>query len=156
MNQNGHTVVPSTLLDNVIQFVEVSSLTAKKAIDEVETHRQAQKRAGDLRGALLDHMIKSGVVADHQRQAAEAMLGSHAETMQLLKAATDKIVELKGAVTKKAGDNGEAVDPSSLGLPGGRGYTQPGDYNSLTHPVVGEKTAFVKESDKPLLALIGK
>lgn len=151
----GTLVVPSALLDNVVKFVEVSSLTAKRAIDEVEVHRQAQKRASDLREPLLDYMVKSGVVVPQSRDGAAAMLSSHAETMSLLKAAVDKIVELKG-LSKKAGDSGEAVDPATLGLPGGSGATKAGEYNSLTHPVVGHKTAFVKESDKPLLALIGK
>lgn len=154
MNQS-QVIVPSSLLDNVIQYVEVSSMTAKRAIDEVETHRQAQKRASDLRSALLDHMLKSGVVAEHQKQAAEAMLGSHAETMQLLKAAVDKIVELKGGTKRLAGDVGEAVDPASVGLSGGW-YSKQGEYNSLEDPIVGRRTTMVKESDKPLLALIGR
>jgi hypothetical protein len=104
---------------------------------------------------LLDHMLKSGVVDAGQKQAAEAMLGSHAETMQLLKASVDKIVEMKGGLTKRGGD-GEAVDGASLGLANGRSQSEPGGYNSLTDPFVGQKTAYVKESDRPLLALIGK
>lgn len=154
MSQNSQIVVPSALLDNMVQYVEVSSLTAKRAIDEVETHRQAQKRASDLRVPLLDHMISVGVVSGEQKKAAEAMLGSHAETLQLLKAAVDKIAELKGQV-KKAGDEpGQAIDDPNRAA--GNGHTKEGEYNSLTHPVVGHRTAFVKESDKPLLALIGK
>lgn len=146
--------VPSSLLDTVIQYVDVSSVTAKRAIDEVGIYRQNQKRASDLRSTLLEHMLKSGVVAEGQKQAADAMLGSHAETMQLLKAAIDKIVELKGHVKKAAQEPGQAVDEA--GIAAGGSYQKVGEYNSLTYPVVGHKTAFVKESDKPLLAQIGK
>lgn len=156
MSGPNQIVVPSTLLDNVIQFVEVSSLTAKRAIDEVEVHRQQQKRAADLRMALLDHMVKSGVIAENQKQSADAMLCAHAETMQLLKAAVDKIVELKGSITKKAGENGEAVDPGEVGVAAGGTYQKTGEYNSLNDPMVGRRTSFVKESDRPLLALIGR
>jgi hypothetical protein len=153
-NQPAEIVVPSTLLDNMVRYVEVSSLTAKRAIDEVETHRQAQKRASDLRQPLLDHMVQHGVVAAGQKEAAVAMLGSHAETLQLLKAAVDKIVELK--MVKKGGDPGTATDPAEAGVAAGSAYEKQGEYNSLTHPVVGHKTSFVKESDRPLLAQIGK
>jgi hypothetical protein len=155
VNQNQQIVVPSALLDGMIQYVEVSSLTTKRAIDEVDVHRQQQKRASDRRSELLNHMVRSGVVAENQKQAAEAMLGSHAETMNLLKAAIDKIVELKGN-TKRAGDVGEGVDASSLGMANAGSSSGNGEFNSLTSPMVGMKTAYIKESDRPLLALIGR
>ena len=149
--------VNTSLLDNVVQFVEVASLTTKRALDEVGVHRTAQEKAAALRPALLDHMVKSKVVPETQKQAAEVMLGAHDTTLQLLKAATDKIVELNGHLAaargeKKAGDLGSASDdPTGGGSTGGDG-----EYNSLTHPIVGEKTANVKESDKALLRLIGR
>ena len=134
-------------LDSVLTFVEVGSTTVKRAMDEVSVHRQGQKRAADLRGTLLDHMVASGVVAGHQKEAAEAMLGSHAETMQLLKAAVDKIVDLRKDVNAKtAGD---------LGAPEGKGRQTSGSYNSLTTPHVGAKTAELKESDMHLLKAAG-
>ncbi len=151
--------VPTQVLDGVVQFVEIASLTTKRALDEVTTHRQSQEKAAALRPSLLDHMVKSKVVPAAQKQAAEVMLGAHDTTLQLLKAATDKIAEqaayisqLESGRTKKAGDLGQGVDDPS----GGSSPSQPGEYNSLTHPIVGEKTAFVKESDKALLKLIGK
>lgn len=161
MNTNTYITVPSSLLDNMIRYVEVSSFLGKRALDEIEVHRRAQKRASDLRGALLNYMIDVGVVAKHQKEAAAAMLNSHAETMQLLKSAVDKLVAFKSGRAKSAGDNGEAVDPGSLGLnggyvPGNGPLTKEGEYDSLNDPVVGRKTSFVKASDRPLLALIGK
>lgn len=141
MNQN------QKFLDNVLSFVEVGSTAVKRAMDEVTVHRQSQKRAADLRSSLLDHMVASGVVAGHQKQAADAMLGSHAETMQLLKAAVDKIVELRKDVNAKtAGD---------LGTPDGKGRALSSEYNSLTNPFVGAKTAELKESDMHLLKAAG-
>lgn len=150
--------VPANVLDDVVGFIELSSLTTKRALDEVEVHRQAQKKASDLRKPLLEHMLKCAVVQPHQKDAAEAMLGGHDTSLQLLKAATDKISELNRVIlslkggTKKAGDLGAGVDDA------GSGNYQPqeGEYNSLKHPIVGEKSAFVKESDRPLLKLIGK
>lgn len=142
MNQN------QKFLDNVLTMVEVGSTTVKRAMDEVIVHRQAQKRAADLSGALLEHMVASGVIAGHQKEAAAAMLGSHAETMQLLKSAVDKIAELRKQVNAKtAGDLGTPESGRTVaGTPG---------YNSLTNPHVGAKTAELKESDLPLLKAAG-
>lgn len=136
-------------LDNVLSFVEVGSTAVKRAVDEVTIHRQAQKRAADLRASLLAHMVASGVVPEIQKQAADSMLGSHAETMQLLKAAVDKIVELRREVTTKTAKD--------LGSPDtrGNGPAGTGGYNSLTSPHVGQKTAELKESDLPLLRAAG-
>jgi hypothetical protein len=156
-----NVTVPSSLLDNVVQYVEASSMTAKRAIDEVEVHRQSQKRAADLRPPLLDFLVTSGLVRADQKEAAEAMLGSHAETMQLLKAACDRLVAMRNE--KKAGvEPGQAVEPGQS-QPGGErtplalgGTEKQGSYNSFDDPVVGRKTNLVKESDRAFLALIGK
>lgn len=151
--------VNTNLLDNVVQFVEVASLTTKRALDEVAVHRQAQEKAAALRPQLLEHMVKNKVVPAAQKQAAEVMLGAQDTTLQLLKAAVDKIVELNGHLAvargeKKAGDLGSASDDPNGG---GRSSTgNDGEYNSLTSPMVGEKTANLKESDKALLKLIGR
>lgn len=172
MNPTQQISVPSALLDNMIQYVEVSSLMGKRALDEIDVHRAGQQKAAALRNPLLDYMVQQGVVAEHQKEAAQAMLGSHAETMQLLKAAIDKIVDLrKNGTTKTAGaEPGEAVDPNTLGatspVGGANGYTagdgfvapltKQGEYDSLNDVMVGRKTNLVKASDKPLLALIGR
>lgn len=146
-------------LDTVLKFVEVGSATVKKAMDENEVHRVSQKRAADLRGALLDHMVASGVIADHQKQAAEAMLASHAESLQLLKAATDKIVDLrKQLATKQAGDIGQGQSEKKAGL-SGLGVSTPvpngnGQYDSLSDPFVGRKTSEKKASDLALMKVL--
>lgn len=154
--------VPSTFLDGVLKYVEVSSLATKKACDEVSVHRAAQEKAAALRPDLLNHMVAKGVVPAAQKQAAEIMLGAHDTSLQMLKAATDKIAEqqeiilrLKGGA-KTAGDLGEGVDEGASGVAAGGSYQKVGEYNSLTSPMVGEKTANAKESDKALLKLIGR
>lgn len=150
--------VPANLLDGVVQYIEVSSMATKRALDEVGVHRQSQEKAAALRPSLLDHMVKSKVVPEAQKQAAEVMLGAHDTTLQLLKAATDKIVELNAALARQKNGEKQAGD-LGRGVEGGEYNSSPageGEYNSLTHPIVGEKTAFVKESDKPLLALLNR
>jgi hypothetical protein len=147
--------VPAAVLDGVVGYIEVSSALTKRALDEVGVHRSTQEKAAALRPALLNHMVANKVCTAEQKQAADAMLGAHDTTLQLLKAAVDKIAELNAYVaqlkggTKAAGDLGQGVDD-------GQAAGQPGEYNSLTSPMVGEKTANVKESDKALLRLIGR
>lgn len=151
--------VPANVFDNVVGFIELSSLTTKRALDEIAVHRTAQEKAAALRPDLLEHMIKTKVVQPHQKEAADAMLGGHDTTMKLLKSAIDKIAELNGVIAgkqKQAGDLGTGVDGAEVGVAAGGVYQGTGEYNSLTHPIVGEKNAFVKESDRALMKLIGK
>ncbi len=152
-----HISVPSNLLDGVVRYVEVSSLTTKKALDEVGVHRQSQEKAAALRPALLDYMVNEGVVATKYKEAADAMLASHPESLQMLKAAVDKIAELKAEIvrlkggTKQAGDLGAPETGSAVG----GGYQHEGTYNSLTTPHVGNHTSELKESDRVLLKAAG-
>lgn len=119
------------LATRTLQFVQISSAFAKRAYDEIEVHRGQQKRAADLRPELLTYMVESGVIDQGSKEAAEAMLGSHAETMQLLKSAVDKIVELrKDNAVKAAADFGEAEGTGGSSAP-----TE--GYDSLNSPVVG-------------------
>lgn len=154
--------VHQNLLDGVLRYVEVSSLTTKRALDEVGVHRQAQEKAAALRQELLDHMVKTRTVEAGQKEAAAVMLGAHDTTMQLLKAAVDKIAEQDAAIrkltggTKTAGDLGQGVNANDIGVSASGSHQNAGEYNSLTNPIVGEKTANLKESDKALLRLAGK
>lgn len=148
--------IPSALLDGAVRYIEISSLTVKRALDEVDVHRQAQQKAAALRPQVLECMMSAGVVAPSSKEAAAMMLGGHSETLQLLKRAVDIIATLKAQV-KTAEADGTGVDPSSVGVgavagPNGSGATKvAGDYNSLTDPFVGRKTSFVKESDRSLM-----
>lgn len=121
------------LLTRALQFVQVSSSFAKRAGDELNVHHQAQKRAEDLRAPLLTKMLEAGVIPQESKEAADAMLGSHAETMQLLSAAVEKIAELRKANTVKV-----ATD---LGAP--EGTTSPAASGASSDGVSSLESCFV-------------
>ena len=127
---------------NTLKFVEVASVAVKRAMDEVGVHRQAQKRASDLRAGILTKMIKLGCANEQQKEGADAMLASHAETLKLFDAAMDKIAELKLALEKRGSDLGSPDSEKSASA----SFTT-GDYDSLTDPFVGRKTSMKKASD---------
>lgn len=143
--------VRPSLLDGTIKFVELSSAFCKRAGDEIEARRAAEKAASDLRPGLLDHMLKTATVTPTQKDTADSMLSTHAGTMQLLKAAIDKIVELKTASgqIKKAGELGGPAGPDVNG-------TDKTAADEIAAIPVGARTSFVRESDLPLLRLIGQ
>lgn len=141
-------LVPERTLDKVVKYVEVSSALTKRALDQNAVLRAGQEKAASLRAPLLKHMIDAGVVAPHQKEAAEVMLGSFDSSLQLLKSAVDKIVELKAELQKQAGEPGKSE--------GDEKQASDGTFDSLTNPHVGQRTSLVRESDKKLLALIGK
>jgi hypothetical protein len=136
--------VPSSFLDGTLKFVELASFTVKRAKDEVDVHRSNQKRAADLRPSLLAFLMKEGFVAANQKEAADAMLGSHAETMQLLKSAIDKLVEARSTQQKQAGDLGRGEGPKEA----------TDAYNSTTDMYVGRRTSEMKESDKVMMKIL--
>ena len=144
-----------SFLDMVLNFVELSSATVKRAMDENNWYKQSYRQASRLQPVLLDHLVRSGIISPQQKQAADEMLSSHAESLQLLKAAADKIVELRRSLgVKQANDlgRGESWDGSSSGnhfTPPGRG-----EYDSLRDPFIGRKTSEKKASDMALLKLL--
>jgi hypothetical protein len=46
-----------SILDNVIRYLEVSSATVKRAMDEVATRRAAQEKAAGLIPQVLKYML---------------------------------------------------------------------------------------------------
>lgn len=125
----------AAILNRTLQFVQVSSQLVKRAGDEIDVHRQQQKRASDLRPALLQQMLDAGVIDGTSKEAADAMLGSHAETMQLLAGAVEKIAELRKSNTVKTATDYGAPDSTKPGTGTiGDGPTQ---FDSLTSPFVG-------------------
>lgn len=131
-------------IDGTLQFVEVASFGMKRACDELIVHRSMQKKASDLAPELLSLMLKTGAVRNDQKDAAAAMLGSHAETLQLLKSAVEELHKQKTqSLTKKAGDLGTGVDDNN----------KPG-YDSLTSNYVGRKTGEKKASDMAILRVL--
>jgi hypothetical protein len=131
----------------VLQYVEVNSALLKRALDELGVHRQAQKRAADQRADLLKRMVEVGCVQESQKTAADAMLGGHAETMGLLKAAVDKIAGLREELSKRAGDLGQGADPKEFG-------SEKAAFDSLSDGYVGRKTSQRKASDEAILKVL--
>lgn len=138
--------VPASLVDGTLTFVDLASYTIKRAQEEVTVHRAQQKRAADLRGPVLEHLIATGMVAPGMRKEAESMLGSHAETLQLLKAAVDKLVaHQKQDGVKAASDLGTGVPDAGTAAPA---------FDSLTDPHVGRRTSEKKASDLALASIL--
>lgn len=133
------------LLDGTLQFVELGSFTVKRACDELTVHRSMQKKASELAPEVLDLLVKTQAVQPGQKSAAAAMLGSHAETLQLLKSAVEELHKARGQLTKRAGDLGRGVDDRPAGEPA---------YDSLSDPFVGRKTSQKKASDLAILSVL--
>jgi hypothetical protein len=130
--------------DTVLEFVELASFTTKKACDELVVHRGMQKKAVELAPGILDTLVKTGAVREEQREAANAMLGSHAETMNLLKSAVEELYRVR---TEKQGtDLGEGIDdPEAVNKQA---------YDSINDPVVGRQTSMKKASDLAMLKVL--
>lgn len=131
--------------EGTLKFVQLASFTAKRACDELVVHRSMQKKASDLAPEVLELMVKTGAVQPDQRDAAAAMLGSHAETLNLLKYAVEELHKARTG-EKQAGDLGRAEnDPDA---------PPPGSYDSLNDCVVGRQTSLKKASDLAMLKVL--
>jgi|SRR5215471_19913328 len=132
--------------DTALQFVELASFVVKRGCDELIVHRGLQKKASDLAPETLETLVKTGAVREEQRQAAAAMLGSHAETLQLLKWAAEELYKARTA--KNAGALGEPVDDPERNGHGKNGY------DSLADPFVCRPTSQKKASDIAILKVL--
>jgi hypothetical protein len=137
--------VPTAFVDGTLRFLALTSQGIKRASDEITSHRSMSKRASDLRPEVLGTLLSAGLVEPHNKQAADAMLASHAETLNLLKEAALMIVELsKQPASKAASDLGAGADVKVNGAANGA------EYNSLTDPYVGQRSSNKKASDRAL------
>ena len=138
------------LIPKMLQYVQISSVLGKRALDELGKRQAAEKRAADQAPALLELMLSTKAIHDGQKQAVAQMLSDHAATQQLLKNAVDKIAELtKAAATHKAaGDLGQGVDENKTGS------DQPEDWAMHT-PFVGQRTSVKKGSDRAMFRKLG-
>jgi hypothetical protein len=152
--------VPAELLAQTMEFVQHASVFAKTALDKSGAHDLAVKKAAALVNPLVDFMIANNLAPATQKQAYTIMLSGHDTALQMCKAACDKlaaankeIAALKGGTVKTAHDLGAAAGASSA-----PSAPATGDYNSLNSPFVGSRAGAgeLRESDKPLLALIGR
>lgn len=163
MSQSNQVTVPAALLTHTLTYVGASSLFAKKALDELGVHRTMQKAAADQRPGLLQHMISNEIVAQGQSKEAEILLADQLGSYRLIKAAVDKIVELKKTneqLQMKLAAAGIKMEPGSASLVGdpktasadADGVPQ---HHSLTTPFVGQRTSDVKASDLALMKAAG-
>ncbi len=137
------------LLDDVLKYVEITSFGMKRAMDEIDVHRGMQKKAADLQPPLLDKLLAMGLVAGHQKEAAQAMLGSHADTLQLFSNLAEKYAALRTEKSAAAHNLGGGVDAKQAGV------TSPEpDGSSMTSPWVGRHTGEKKASDLAILAVL--
>lgn len=135
--------------NKVLRFVEINSALTKQALDELQIHRAAQKKASDLRATVLSRLMEVGCVSESTKEAAEAMLAGHAETLGLLKSAAEKLAELKAQVQKSASELGRGEEPAKAGA-----GTEKAAFDSLNDGYVGRKTSQRKASDEAIMRVL--
>lgn len=139
--------MPPGLIDDLLRYIELSSLGMKKALDEVDAIRRRRHKAASASKPLLSKLVALGLVAPHQKRAAWAMLNDHADTVNLFNALVDKYAAVRSE--KRAADGlGRPVDPSTVG------YATP-EYDSLNSPWIGRRTTEKKASDLAILRVLG-
>ncbi len=147
-----HTVpVPTAFIDGTLNFVAVSSAFAKRASDDLAVHEQQQQKAAELRPALLTYLVDAGLVEPAAKQAVDAMLGSHPETLNLLKAAAERLVKAEQELAKRATLGKAASDRDGLGHDRQDDGTT---YDSLKDPFLGRRTTQKKASDLALAGIL--
>jgi predicted transcriptional regulator len=137
------------LAAQTIEFIAASSALNDRLMGEVQAQRTREKQAAAKRQAVLDLMLSTGCVAPHQKQAAADMLGSHAQSLDLLVNAINKMQSYKTASEKAASDLGHAVSDKEAGV---KSVSQVRD--SLNDPYVGRRTSEKKASDLAILAVL--
>lgn len=137
------------LTTKVLNFVQVASVLSKRALDELGKKQAAEKSAASKVNELTEYMLRSGVIDANQKQAAEQMLGSHEQTMSLLKNAVQKIAEFKQGNIKKASELGQPVGEAT------GTSTRDNPEWSLKDPYVGARSSEKKASDVAMLRGLG-
>lgn len=125
------------LLDGMLDYVQKTSITIKRAVDENAVYQEIQKKAAALRPEVLEVGRRSGCFPPDQIKEAEALLADHASTLMLLKQSME-LHEKKAAAGKT--ELGDAADKNTEKAAGDTTGTGSGDYNSLVDPVVGNKS----------------
>ena len=140
----------SKLENAVLRYVEVSSTLGKRALDSVTQSKQAEKAASALVPAVLQSMLDTGVLKPTQKQAAEQMLGNHADTLNILASAIEKLAAAKAEIAKsKTVTGGDRL---------GKAEKEAGDTDTTSRPrsvVVGARTSEKKGSDNALFKGLG-
>lgn len=125
--------------------LQINSVLGKRAFEEINVHRAGQQKAAAARDATLDALLSAGCVEAHQKSAAAAMLGSHADTLGLLMGAAKKIEELSSQLSKRASELGRVSTAPS---------EKQASYDSVNDPYVGRRTSQLKQSDIAILRVL--
>jgi hypothetical protein len=137
------------LAAQTIEFIAASSALNDRLMGEVQAQRTREKQAAAKRQAVLALMLSTGCVAPHQKQAAAEMLVSHAQSLDLLVNAINKMQSYKTASEKSASDLGQAVSDKEAGVKSTSTVR-----DSLNDPYVGRRTSEKKASDLAILAIL--
>jgi hypothetical protein len=139
-----------SLVNQTLNYIAVTSELSRRTLDELQVHQTAREKAASVRDDVLDTLIKIGCFEEGQRAGLEGMLGSHAETLTLLKSAAVKMAKYyeKSAAVAKGTELGQGMAAEKTGS-----AASP-TYDSLSDGYVGKKTSQSKQSDQALLRLI--
>lgn len=148
------------ITQNSLNLVNVATTGLEQAMDKIAVFEAGKVKAAQMASGILKLMLDTGLISGTDKQAAEIMLGSHAETMMLLKNACDELVELR-AIVKKANldpipePKKEKKGASELGNPEPDiGSSKEKSSSKLPH-LIGSRSDGNRESDIPLLNLAG-
>lgn len=127
------------LKSKVLDFVQLTSVFAKKALDEVQQSRSEHNKAVEKVAEVVELMQETKTIQPKQAKEAQDLLRSHTGTMDLLKNAVERIDELSKQVTKQASELGRPEDDPS---------SKENTFDSLNSPWVGRRTSEKKASDR--------
>ena len=131
-----------------VKSIQISSILQKRALDELHNGHVSSGTASEKTAGLVEHMVDKGCVAEHQKQAAADLLGSHSGTMDLLWNSVDKLAEAHKGLEKAGRDMGQAIDPARSGVQSAPSYSLVDD------PYVGRRTSEKKASDAAIWAAV--
>lgn len=135
--------------NKVLEFVAASSTMGKRAMDKIAEYEGKEKTAASAAPALVEHLIATKVIGAGQKTKAASALSDHAQTMDLLKNAADKIATLRAEIDGRASINlgkGEGTEKAA---------EQHNPQDSLTSPFVGRLGTEKRASDVAMLSRLG-
>src|ERR1700685_1314006 len=93
--------MPLTDPNKVLEFVQLSSVFTKRAMDAHKASDTLRKQAEAQIPELLTSMLKAGSITDEQTKIAETALKDHGQTLVILKRAVDYIATLRVTKTEE-------------------------------------------------------
>lgn len=138
-----------TLPEKVIEQIQVSSLGMEKAAAELKSVREKQAAVNKLIPQVCDVLIQFERVRPDQREKLAESLKDPVQVLQLM-------IKLAGhRNADELAKLGQGVDPNAQTKTAAAGQGTPGQYNSLSHPYVGQRTTMVKQSSQRLFQGLG-